>query len=183
VKPVIERLAREVEVLKRDRQYTGPQTAPIDDPSDPVHPRAEDSFAVCARDAADIVRPPGHPLSQAQPDRLEAWALTTLDGDRQGVWFERGSAEPIPGEEVQHRLVELRGGERIVPEGSIVLTGEQLSAIKGESERVVTADFYTISAELAEKVRSAIRRAITHNVGIGLTDDDLRALGIEVDRG
>jgi hypothetical protein len=101
---------------------------------------------------------PMRPGPQEQP-RLEAWALTTLDGDTQGVWFERESAEPDPAEEVLHKMVAIYDGEQIAPAGSVVLTAEQ-----------------------AERVRTAIRRAITHNAGTGLASDDLAALGIEVDR-
>jgi len=152
---ILDQLVSDVDALKRDRQYTGPRTAPIDDPSDPVHPD-----------------------SQAQSDRLEAWALTTLDGDTQGVWFERESAEPIPGEEVQHRLVELREGEQIAPAGSVVLKNQGDNAW----ECILPKGAVVLTAEQVAKVRAAIRRAITHNVGTGLTTDDLAALGIEVDR-
>jgi hypothetical protein len=155
----IEQLAADVEALRRSlglvldefdalklhQQYTAPRTAPIDDPSDPVHPE-----------------------SQEQP-RLEAWALTTIDGDTQGVWFEKGSAEPIPGEEVRHRLLEIRYNEIVVPvswlpdPNGVRLTAEQAERVRTRLEEL---------AEMYDSIRD-----------MGFEVDDLRALGIEVDHG
>jgi len=154
---ILDQLAADVEALKRDRQYTGHRTAPIDDPSDPVHPD-----------------------SQAQSDRLEAWALTTLDGDRQGIWFERASAEPIPGEEMQHRLVELLEGEQIAPKGSVVLTAEQAERVRklyrasNDWSDVRAGEMVERDLDLNEEELMAAATAFE--------TDDLAALGIEVDR-
>jgi len=154
---ILDQLAADVEALKSERQYTGPRTAPIDDPSDPVHP------------------------GPTEQPRLEAWALTTLDGDTDGVWFERTAAEPITGEEVQHRLVELRKGEQIAPAGSVVLTAEQ-------AERVwklyhASKDWSDVRAgEMVERDLDLNEEELM-DAATAFETDDLRALGIEVDRG
>ena len=67
---------------------------------------------VCARDAADIVRPPGHPLGNPAPERRECWARYVEYRHREQVGsrhlIESAAAED-GGEAV--RMVELRDGD------------------------------------------------------------------------
>jgi hypothetical protein len=80
---------------------------------------------VCARDADDIVRPPGHPLSQIEPKRKERWLLVSNSeyGRSEAYYRERPD---WPGAHAmgwtEHQLVEIRDGD-------VVLSREQATRI------------------------------------------------------
>jgi hypothetical protein len=69
---ILQELVADVEELKRDQQYTGHRTAPIDDQSDPVHP-----------------------LSQAGEPRREYWKHYDADGYSTGCMVELREGERI----------------------------------------------------------------------------------------
>ena len=86
--------------------------------------------------------------------RRECWEIRLKAGRIGYTWFNSESAAgrfTAGTNTTKHRMVELRDGDVV------------------------------LSAEQAEKVRGAIRRAVLANVGTGLSCDDLHALGIEVE--
>ena len=150
---------------------------PCPDPWIPCKAFESPSDAVCARDAADIVRPPGHALGQPDgytihhvtearqsgesEERRECWllVLNSQYGSTEAYYGERPN---WPGREsmgwTEHHLVELRDGEQIVPSGDMV----------------VPMGSVVLSSDQAERIVRAVH-------GGPVESGDLRALGIEVE--
>jgi hypothetical protein len=102
---------------------------------------AEKLDAVCARDAADIVRPPGHPLGQPTPERREIW-VRYVNRYPQGVggrdYIESHVAD-FGGEAV--RMVEIRDGD-------VVLSSEQVKQVAGAVKTAAGIGVYVSSVTL-----------------------------------
>ena len=132
---------------------------PCPDPWIPCKAFESPRDAVCARDAADFVRPTGHPLGQPEPNRRECWML--VSGDGQQVAFSAEKSEwptLVATGATEHHLVEIRDGEQIVHSGYMV----------------VPMGSVVLSAEQAERIVRAVH-------GGPVESGDLRALGIEVE--
>jgi hypothetical protein len=180
---LFQELAADVEALKRRNDaVTEECTAPLPngiraEPDDSSDPATEDSSGVSARDAADIVRPPWHPLSQARERRRECW-LAEYEEDGVLCWgscrFRHDLEKTCPPGTELHRMVELSEGERVALKGEVVLMAEQAERVRG---------FLAWMEEHGGKKDSkALDRTQLWIEYSRLDPDDLAALGIEVDR-
>ena len=119
--------------------------------------------ATCARDAVDIVRPPGHPLGQ----RRECWLIASATSE---VYYSQRPEWPGMAAMgwTEHHLVELRDWEQIV-------TREQAAQYAGY--RYVAPGDVVLSKEQAGRIVQWLEFA--RGEGAPIDPDDLRALGME----